>query len=237
VRDPTARALRLLSLLQSGATYTGAELATRLETSSRTVRRDADRLRHLGYRVLTRPGPGGSYQLAAGTSVPPLLFDEDEITVLIAGLRLVQTHLTDDDAADRALSKLEHVLPDRLARRVRATDLATEVLADDSSRVAAAVVGAVADAIAGQGRIRFTYRDQSGRTSHRLVDPFRHALRATHWYLVGFDLDRDDWRIFRFDRIADVERVAGTYRHREFPAASVARWFATDLGNKPGKAQ
>lgn len=229
-RNPASRALRLLSLLQSGADYPGAELAARLGVSTRTVRRDADRLRQLGYRVETRPGPGGTYRLAAGSSIPPLLFDEDEITVVIAGLRLVQTRLEDAGAADRALGKLGRVLPDRPARRLRATDLATEVFADDSTRVAASVLGAVADAIAGQGRIRFTYRDQSGRTSKRLVDPYRHVLRGAHSYLVGYDQDREDWRLFRFDRVDDVERVPGTYRPHEFPETSIARWFATDFG-------
>ncbi|TDQ04462.1 helix-turn-helix transcriptional regulator [Labedaea rhizosphaerae] len=231
-RNPASRALHLLSLLQSGADYTGAVLADRLGVSTRTVRRDADRLRQLGYRIETRPGPGGTYRLAAGSSIPPLLFDEDEITVVIAGLRLVQARLDGDDGddvADRALGKLSRVLPRRLARRLRATDLATEVLAD-STRVPASMLGTVADAIAEQGRIRFTYRDQSGRTSRRLVDPYRHVLRGAHSYLVGYDQDREDWRLFRFDRVDDVERVAGTYRPHEFPETSIARWFATDFG-------
>jgi predicted DNA-binding transcriptional regulator YafY len=228
-RNPASRALHLLSLLQSGADYTGAVLAERLGVSTRTVRRDADRLRQLGYRVETRPGPGGTYRHAAGSSIPPLLFDEDEITVVIAGLRLVQARLEGDDVADRALGKLSRVLPGRLARRLRATDLATEVLAD-STRVPASVLGTVADAIAGQGRIRFTYRDQSGRTSRRLVDPYRQVLRGAHSYLVGYDQDREDWRLFRFDRVDDVERVPGTYRPHEFPETSIARWFASDFG-------
>lgn len=231
-RNPASRALRLLSLLQSGADHPGAQLADRLGVSSRTVRRDVDRLRQLGYRVETRPGPGGTYRLAAGSSIPPLLFDEDEITVVIAGLRLVQARLQ-DDAADRALGKLSRVLPDRLARRLRATDLATEVFADGSSRVAASVTGAVADAIADQGRIRFTYRDQAGHTSTRLVDPYRHVLRGAHSYLIGYDQDREDWRLFRFDRVDDVERVPGTYQPHEFPETSIARWFATDFGLAP----
>lgn len=231
-RSPASRALRLLSLLQSGADYPGAELADRLGVSTRTVRRDAERLRELGYRIETRPGPGGTYRLAAGSSIPPLLFDEDEVTVMIAGLRLVQARL-EDDAADRALGKLSRVLPERLARRLRATDLATEVLADDSSLADASVIGAVADAVAGQGRIRFTYRDQHDRTSRRLVDPYRHLLRGGHSYLIGYDHDREDWRLYRFDRLDEVERVPGTYQHREFPYPSIADWFATDFGRVP----
>ncbi|MFD4637911.1 helix-turn-helix transcriptional regulator [Lentzea sp. NPDC058436] len=230
VRNPASRALRLLSLLQSGADHTGASLAGRLGVSARTVRRDAERLRALGYRIETRPGPGGTYRLAAGSSIPPLLFDEEEITAVITGLRLVQAHLGDVDVASQALGKLARVLPARLARRVRATDQATEVFADGVAPVAAATLGAVAEAIGERGRIRFAYRDQSGRASDRLVDPYRLVLRDAHTYLIGFDQGREDWRLFRLDRITAIERVPGSYPPREFPETSIAEWFATDFG-------
>jgi predicted DNA-binding transcriptional regulator YafY len=232
--DPTARTLRLLSLLQSRAAWSAAELVERLEVSSRTLRRDADRLRQLGYAVQARPGPGSSYRLMPGVSVPPLLFDPDEITAVVAGLRLVHARLPGDDAAARALAKLDQVLPGRLRRRAAATDLAIEVLDDGDLGIAAQTVGVVADAVAGSGRVRFTYCDQHGRCGTRLVDPYRHVLNRGHWYLIGYDLDRDDWRTFRFDRVTDIERVPGTYRRRHFPDDSISHWLATDFGRRRG---
>lgn len=229
---PTERALRLLALLQSRAGWTADELAGRLRVSSRTVRRDVDGLRRLGYAVEARPGPGSTYRLVPGVSVPPLLFDPDEITAVVAGLRLVRARLPGDDSAARALAKLDQVLPNRLRRRAAATDLATEVLEDGDPAVAAATVGIVADAVADGGRVRFTYRDQRGQSSIRLVAPYRHVLTGGRWYLIGLDLDRDDWRTFRFDRVTDIERVPGTSRLREFPDDSISRWFATDFGRQ-----
>ena len=228
--DPTARALALLALLQPGASWPLAELAARLGASPRTVRRDVTRLRRLGYAVQARPGPGSSYRLEPGTVVPPLLFAPDEVTALAAGLSLMRARLPDDDAAARALTKLDQALPPSLRRRVVATTLATEVLDGGGEGVGAADVGLVADAVAEHGRIRFAYVDQHGAASARVVDPHRHVLRAGHWYLIGFDLDRDDWRLFRFDRVTDVQRLPGTFAPREFPAVSTRRWFETDFG-------
>lgn len=228
--DPTARALTLLALLQSGAARSGADLARRLGVSARTVRRDAERLRRLGYVVHARPGPGGTYRLLPGVTVPPLLFDADEVTAVVGGLRLLHARLPDDDAAARALAKLDRVLPARLRQQLTAADLALEVLEEGPPGVTATAVAQVADAIAADGRLRFGYRDRSGRTATRLVDPHRHVLRQGQWYLVGYDLGRRDWRVYRFDRVTAVERVPGTYRRPAFPDESVARWFDTDLG-------
>ena len=227
--DPTARALTLLSVLQVGADWNAATLAERLGISARTVRRDVDRLRGLGYAITARPGPGSVYRLGAGATIPPLLFTADEIAAIVAGLRLIAPRLQGDESAQVALAKLEQVLPPGLRRRADAIDLATEVLEEDHA-VAAQDVGIVADVVAEAGRIRFAYLDGNAVSSARLVDPYRHVLRAGRWYLVGFDLDRDEWRTFRFDRISGVERVPGTYRRREFPDASIGRWFATDFG-------
>ena len=227
--DPTARTLRLLALLQSRTRWPAAELARRLKVSSRTLRRDTDRLRRLGYAIEARPGPGSTYRLVPGVAVPPLLFEPGEITAVIAGLKLIQSQLPADDAAS-ALAKLDQVLPPALRRRAAATDLATQVLDAPDPGLSAQSVGLVADAVAEQGRIRFAYRDQHGLGSARLVDPYRQVLRAGHWYLVGFDLDRDDWRTFRFDRVTDLERVPGVYQRHEFPDDSIAHWFTTDFG-------
>ena len=227
--DPTERALALLALLQPGTSWPAGDLAARLGTSERTVRRDAARLRRLGYAVEARPGPGSEYRLVPGTVVPPLPFAADEVTALAAGLSLLRARLPGDDAAARALAKLDQVLPPSLRARVVATTLATEVLERDGSPVRAADVGLVADAVT-DGRIRFGYVDQHGVASTRLVDPYRHVLNSGHWYLVGFDVDRADWRLFRFDRVSEVERVPGVFARREFPDASVQHWFETDFG-------
>lgn len=235
-QDPTARALALLSLLQSRSQWSATELADRLGTSLRTLRRDAHRLRDLGYTIDARPGPGSVYRLAPGLSIPPLLFTADEVSALVAGLHLVQTR-TCDDAAASALAKLDQVLPASLRRRATATDLAIEALDDAEPLIRATSIGAVADAIAEQGRIRFHYIDRRGGLSSRLIDPHRHVLGAGHWYLVGYDVDRDDWRTFRFDRVTDIERIPGTYRRREFPDESVQRWFAADFGRADSSGQ
>lgn len=227
--DPTARTLTLLTLLQPGTEWTATALADRLGVSARTVRRDVDRLRRLGYVIHARPGPSSAYRLGPGHAIPPLLFTADEVAVITAGLHLIAPHLRGDNSAAVALAKLDQVLPHRLRRRAAAVDLALEVLGDEYG-VTAQTVGTVADAVAESGRIRFTYRNGNGVSSVRVVDPHRHVHREGRWYLVGFDLDRDDWRAFRFDRISAVDRIPGTYRRREFPEESAGRWFDTDFG-------
>ncbi|WP_148589491.1 YafY family protein [Streptomyces sp. WAC01526] len=234
--DPTIRTLTLLTLLQSGGELTAADLAERLGTSVRTVRRDAQRLRRLGYTVEARPGPGSAYRLKPGVKVPPLLFTADEITALVAGLHLIRAWLPEDAVASSALLKLDQVLPRPLRRRAAATDLATEVLQQPGAVVAAATVGVIADAVAEDDRLRFRYTDQHGRSSTRLVEPYRHFLRAGHWYLVAFDVDRDDWRTFRLDRITDISPVAGAFQPHAFPDVSIERWLTTDFGRAPARS-
>ncbi len=212
--------------MQSGGEWTAADLAERLGTSTRTVRRDAQRLRRLGYAVEARPGPGSAYRLRPGVRVPPLLFTTDEITALVAGLHLIRAWLPEEAVASSALLKLDQVL----RRRAAATDLATEVLQQPGALVAAETVGVIADAVAEGDRVRFRYTDQHDRRTIRLVEPFRHFLRASAWYLVAFDVDRDDWRTFRLDRIADIAPVAGAFPPRPFPDASIEHWLTTDFG-------
>ncbi|MFD9820898.1 helix-turn-helix transcriptional regulator [Streptomyces violascens] len=233
--DPTLRTLTMLTLLQSGGEWTAADLAERLGASIRTVRRDAQRLRRLGYTVEARPGPGSAYRLSPGVKVPPLLFSADEITALVAGLHLIRAWLPDDAVASSALLKLDQILPRPLRRRAAATDLATEVLQQPGAAVAAATVGVIADAVAADDRLRFRYVDQHGRPSTRLVEPYRHCLRAGQWYLVAFDVDRDDWRLFRLDRISGISPVPGAHRPHEFPDESIEHWLTTDFGRAAGR--
>lgn len=226
--DPASRVLRLLALLQTGRAWAGADLARRLDVSRRTLRRDVDRLREFGYAIAGTPGPGGSYRLGAGAVVPPLLFDDAEVVAVVAGLRLVESQL-DDDAAGRALLRLDQVLPHRLAARLSAAAASIEVLDESSSLVDATTVATLGDAVRA-GRVRFRYQDRHGDLSARVVDPHRQVHRAGRWYLLGFDVHADDWRVFRLDRITDVERLAGTYRRRPLPRGTVAAYLASDFG-------
>lgn len=231
--DPTARTLNLLMLLHSGADWPAATLAQRLGVSVRTVRRDAQRLRELGYDVQARPGPGSSYRLRPGVKIPPLLFSADEISAVIAGLRVLQTWLPEDPVTSSALLKLDQVLPRRLRQRAAATDLATEVLQQPATAITSASIGVIADAVAHNSRIAFHYTDQRNESSTRLVEPYRHILRTGRWYLVAFDLDRDDWRTFCIDRMTELTPVPGTYQPHEFPDTSIEHWLTTDFGRAP----
>ncbi|MCK7621812.1 WYL domain-containing protein [Streptomyces sp. RS10V-4] len=220
-------------LLRSGGDWPAATLARRLGVSVRTVRRDAQRLRELGYDVQARPGPGSSYRLRPDVQIPPLLFSADEIAAVIAGLRVLQSWLPDDPVTSRALLKLDQVLPRRLRQRAAATALATEVLQQPTTAISSAALGVIADAVAHHGRIEFHYTDRRNRTSTRLVEPYRYILRTGRWYLIAFDLGRDDWRAFCLDRMTDLTPVPGTHRPHEFPAPSIEHWLTTDFGRTP----
>ena len=227
--DPASRLLKLLALLQTGRAWAGAELTRRLGISTRTLRRDAERLRQLGYTIATRPGPGGSYQLAAGTALPPLLFDDAEVTAVVAGLRLIEAELSDDDAARTALNRIRQVLPRRLQPQVNSTDKGIEVMAPDVRPVGAGAIAALADAAASSGRVRFTYRDRRSVSTTRDVAPYRQVHRSGRWYLLGVDVDADDWRVFRLDRINDLQRLPGTYARRELPDATAAAYLDSNF--------
>jgi predicted DNA-binding transcriptional regulator YafY len=204
--DTSSRLLRLLSLLQMPRTWPGDELATRLQVSRRTVRRDVDRLRDLGYPVQAGRGPDGGYRLVAGTAMPPLLLDDEEAVAIAVGLRTAAANAIAgiEQASVRALAKLEQVLPSRLRHRVGAVSSATVPLpAADGPSVDPAVLTAVASASAGEQRLRFAYRAADGSASRRRVEPGRLVTAGRRWYLVGYDNDADDWRTFRVDRITD----------------------------------
>ena len=230
VESPSNRTLHLLSLLQTGGEWTVAELAEHLEASARTVRRDAQRLRDLGYDIRSRPGPGAGYRLRPGTKIPPLLLDADEVTTIITSLLVLETWSPEDPSAAVARGKLEQVLPPALRRRAAATALSTQILRADPAPVDWALAGLLADAVAQGARIAFDYTDQHGRETQRVIEPHRHFLRRSHWYVVGFDVDRDDWRLFRLDRIRSARTLPGTHAEREFPFASIEAWLASDFG-------
>lgn len=223
--DTSRRMLLLLSLLQTGRGWTGTELAERLGVSARTLRRDVERLRQLGYPTETRPGPGGFYLLRAGTAMPPLLLTDDEAIAVAASLRMTERLLGDSGAGERAGRKLEQVLPKRLRRQLEAIAASTETSPDIQPGTDPLVLGAVAAAAAEHRRIRFLYRNRAQRVDVRLVDPYRQVFRRRHWYLLAWDTDRGDWRTFRLDRITDVEATQQTYRVQDLPAETATQYL------------
>jgi predicted DNA-binding transcriptional regulator YafY len=202
---PAGRLLRLLSLLQQRADWSGPELADRLEVTTRTVRRDVERLRALGYPVDAAPGIAGGYRLGPGASLPPLLLDDDEATAIAIALGVTASGAVQglEEAALAALAKLDRLLPPHLRSRVDAVR-ATTVPLGGHDPVSAAVLVTLARAAAQQERLLLTYVDRNGRRSQRRADPFRLVSTGRRWYLVVFDVDRRDWRTLRVDRIEDV---------------------------------
>ncbi|WP_197359093.1 helix-turn-helix transcriptional regulator, partial [Streptomyces clavuligerus] len=202
--ETSARLLRLLSLLQAHREWSGAELAERLGVTARTVRRDADRLRALGYPVNASPGTGGGYRLGAGARLPPLLLDDEEAVAVAVGLRTSAGQGVEGigETSVRALAKLEQVLPDRLRRRVSTLNSVTvPMLRVPRVQVDPSVLTELATACRDSEKLRFRYRDHSGSGTRRTVEPHRLVCTERRWYLVAWDLDRADWRTFRVDRV------------------------------------
>ena len=204
--ETTQRVLRLLGLLEARTTWQAHELATRLEVTERTVRRDVTRLRQLGYPVEAARGLDGGYRLGAGRRLPPLLLDDDEAVALVACLRMGALSGTDDvgEAALRALTKLDQLLPPRLHSLVAAVDGATRALPRNRPAVDLHLLQQLATAQRDHMLVRFDYRKPTGEVSSREVEPVRLMTQGEHWYLQGFDRVRDDWRVFRLDRVTNL---------------------------------
>ncbi|MFB6816917.1 helix-turn-helix transcriptional regulator [Streptomyces sp. NPDC056347] len=228
--ETSARLLRLLSLLQAHREWSGADLADRLRVTPRTVRRDIDKLRELGYPVNASPGTGGGYQLGSGARLPPLLLDDEEAVAVAVGLRTAAGHGVEGigETSVRALAKLEQVLPDRLRRRVNALNTFTvPMLRGPGGPVAdAGVLTELAGACRDAERLRFAYRDHSGSVSRRVVEPHRLVCTERRWYLVAWDLDRADWRTFRADRITPTPPHGPRFVPREGPAEDLAAYVS-----------
>ncbi|MEU7914919.1 helix-turn-helix transcriptional regulator [Microbispora bryophytorum] len=230
--DMSARLLGLLSLLQTPREWPGSELAERLEVSPRTIRRDIDRLRELGYPVQATMGAVGGYRLAAGAAMPPLLLDDEEAVAIAVGLRTAAAHPVDgiDEASVRALAKLEQVLPSRLRHRVGAIAAATvPMLAGAEPPVDPRTLVVLAGAAANRERLRFAYRSGDGAETRRLTEPYRLVATGRRWYLMAFDNDRDDWRIFRADRIGDPHPTGVRFQGRVPPDQDPAEFVAAKL--------
>jgi predicted DNA-binding transcriptional regulator YafY len=223
VEATTERVLRLLALLQRRPSWTAAELAAELRVTDRSVRRDVERLRALGYPVLATAGVGGGYQLGAGTRLPPLLLDDEEAIATAVSLRMASggTVAGAGEAALRALAKLDQVMPPRLRAEVRAVHGATETLVGPGVEIDAELLVTLARACRDAVRVRFTYAGRGGASGggerERTVEPVRMVATSRRWYLMAWDVDRDDWRTFRLDRMRDVVATTWRFRAREHP--------------------
>ena len=223
-----ARTLRLLSLLQTHRFWAGDELAQRLDVSIRTLRRDIDRIRELGYPVRASPGVAGGYQLVAGAALPPLMLDDEEAVAIAVALQQAANGSVVGiaESSVRALAALAQVLPPRLRRQVEALRTATAVPAWPEPAAAAdpEVLLALAQACRGEERIGFDYLSGA-----RYIEPMRLVPLARRWYLVGYDLDRQDWRTFRVDRIRSPQPTGTRFRPRELPGGDPVAFVRSGL--------
>jgi predicted DNA-binding transcriptional regulator YafY len=223
----TERVLRLLGLLQQRPVWTGPELAARLGVTTRSIRRDIERLRSLGYPVNATQGVGGGYQLGAGRALPPLLLDDEEAIATAVSLRLAAggTVAGASEAAVRTLAKLDQVLPARLRAEVRALHDAIVTLEGGRIEVDADALLSLARACRDTVRVEFGYAGRDQRPGERRVEPYQLVATGRRWYLLAFDLDREDWRSFRLDRMSGLRATTWRFRRREHPdpAAYVQR--------------
>jgi predicted DNA-binding transcriptional regulator YafY len=233
--ETATRLLSLLSLLQARREWTGAELAERLEVGMRTIRRDIDRLRTLGYPVHATPGSSGGYRLEAGARMPPLLLDDDEAIAVAVGLRTAATgNVTGiEETSVRALAKLETLLPSRLRRRVNALSSATVPLLGGGPAVDPETLTVIASACRDRETLRFTYRSHYGAASGRTVEPHGLVPTGRRWYLVAWDLKRCAWRTLRVDRIETRPSLGARFTPREPPADDLAAYVSEAISSRP----
>jgi predicted DNA-binding transcriptional regulator YafY len=231
--------LRLLSLLQTHRYWPGGELAARLEVSVRTLRRDVDRLRELGYPVEAQRGVDGGYQLAAGAALPPLVLDDDEAVALALGLQAAAQGGVAGvaESSVSALTKVVRVMPPRLRRRVEALRAMTVAAGWSGGwsgpSVDPGALTTVAQACRDAVRLRFAYGAADGARTNREVEPARLALLGRRWYLVAYDLGRQDWRSFRLDRLQDPQPTDARFRPRELPAEDAAAFVRRGFEQLP----
>jgi predicted DNA-binding transcriptional regulator YafY len=226
--ETSARLLQLLSLLQSRRFWRGGELADALGVTGRSVRRDVERLRSLGYPVHAEAGVGGGYQLGAGKELPPLPLEDEEAVAVAVGLRAAASGAVAglEEASVRALTKLEQVLPQRLRRRVQAFAAVSVRLPDAGPTVDAAVLSALATACREEHQVRFSYQAREGAPSARRVEPYRLVHTSRRWYLLAWDVDRGDWRTFRVDRVGGRLTPGPRFAPRSLPSRDVAGYVS-----------
>lgn len=232
--NPTGRALQLLSLLQTNRFWPCAELAARLGVTERTVRRDLDRLRELGYPVDSTSGRYGGYRLATGAHVPPLILDDEEAVAVAIGLRYAAEAAISgiEETSLRALAKIEALLPHRLRRRVSAlhSSVASLRRAVDDDVIHPESLSVFAAACRDHEHVRFDYRRTREEHSRRHVEPHQLVTAGRRWYLVAWDRDRGDWRTFRLDRIQAPRPVGTRFPPRTVPGGDAAEFVARSIG-------
>ena len=236
--NTSARMLRLLSLLQTHRYWPGTELADRLEVSPRTLRRDVDRLRELGYPVDAARGVAGGYQLQAGTAVPPLLLDDEEAVAIAVGLRTSAAAAVGglEETSVRALAKVIQLLPPRLRKRVDALQSVTSPGSlGGGPTVDATALTTIAMACRGEERLRFDYTPRDREAAARHVEPHRLVSLGRRWYLVAWDTDRGDWRSFRVDRLTNPALTGARFRPREIPGGDPVEWMRSRLTAIPSR--
>ncbi|GAA3394316.1 helix-turn-helix transcriptional regulator [Cryptosporangium minutisporangium] len=230
--ETSARLLRLLSLLQQHRDWPGPQLADRLGVTVRTVRRDVERLRELGYPVHATVGNIGGYRLGAGATMPPLLLDDEEAVAVAVGLRTAAngTVVGIEETSVRALSKLEQILPPRLRHRVSALGAATVSPHRPGAVVSAELLTTIAGACRDHQRLRIDYRSHDGTETLRLVEPHKLVHAGRRWYLVAFDVDRDDWRTFRVDRLRPWTPPGPRFTPRTPPDENIGAYASWAVG-------
>jgi predicted DNA-binding transcriptional regulator YafY len=233
----SGRLLQLLSLLQARRDWAGAELADRLDVSPRTIRRDVERLRELGYPVHSLTGPAGGYRLRPGTAIPPLLLDDEEAIAIGVGLRTAaRASVTGiEETAVRALVKLEQVLPEHLRRRVQALESVTIGSPVGGPTVDPQHLTVIGSACRDCERLRFGYRSRDGTPSRREVEPHALVNFGRRWYLVAWDRGRADWRSFRLDRVARPASTGVRFTARELPTKDPAAFVKQSIVGAPNR--
>jgi predicted DNA-binding transcriptional regulator YafY len=239
--DPSARLLRLLSLLQTPRDWTGTELAARLEVSTRTVRNDLERLRSLGYPVHASRGAIGGYRLETGATLPPLLIDDDEVIAVAVGLGSAASGAVDgiEETSLRALAKLQQVMPARLRRKVDALRTFTVLVPRDEREptIDPDVLTLIAAACRDHVTLRFAYQDRERAASRRAVEPYRLVNWGRRWYLVAWDTDRGAWRTFRVDRLQPRLPLGQRFTPRPLPDEDVAAYVAGNVAASRWRVQ
>jgi predicted DNA-binding transcriptional regulator YafY len=234
--NTSGRMLQLLSLLQTHRFWPGGELADRLEVSQRTLRRDVDRLRELGYPVAASRGVGGGYQLRSGANMPPLLLDDEEAVAIAVGLRTAATGAVDgiEETSVRALTKVVQVMPPRLRRRVNALQAYTVPAGGHRGpTVDALALTVIAQACRDDERLQFQYTARDGEQTTRLVEPHRLVSLGRRWYLVAWDVERHDWRTFRIDRLSDPTTTGARFRQRTLPGGDAGAFVRAQIAAIP----
>ena len=225
----------MLSMFQARRYWSGAELSDRLEVTSRTLRRDVDRLRTLGYPVNSTPGAAGGYQLGAGASLPPLLLEDDEAVAVAVGLRTAAggTVAGIEEASVRALAKLEQVLPSRLRRRVAALHSFILPLAEPGPTVDAAMLLIISAACRDNEKLKFGYRSREGAATEREVEPHRLVHTGRRWYLAAWDGAHNNWRTFRVDRIQGKIAAGARFAPRRPPEGGFGAYVSKSVSFTP----